>query len=846
MRAVPLAVLAAFAAALLAAPAAAGERFFVGISDDAFKHEPAEAAPRGRDLGVSAARITLNWTREQTQLAEYQVHQLDRAVADAGVRLVLSVYSTWGDTPNDEQARNDYCTFVANVLGRYPAINDVVIWNEPNTSALWRPQYDPETKLSAAPAAYVALLARCWDVLHGVRPGVNVIAPANSPHGNNNPSAVDHQSHSPGNFARRMGIAYRASGRTRRIFDTVDHHPYGTNSSERPWVRHSGQQRNYVGQGDWDKLLRAYWDAFEGTAQPIPGECDAVGCISIWYTETGYHTVVDEDKKVFYTDLDRETAYLPVPDFLGVEEEQPPYPANAPDHWTQLVDGIRLAYCQPFVAGIFNFLLWDERSLERWQTGLMWVDRTPKDSYEGFRRVVREAAARSVRCDTLKGGPADPSPVAPAKPTGTAGDGTVTLEWPNNAEQDAIGYNVYRATTSGGAYAKVNADLVPDPPIGTTATVKYGESGLDPRSTYYYAVTAVDITGHESARSAELAVVPNVAPAAPTALVASGGDRSVALDWAENGEADVTGYSVHRATGGGAFERIASVRTSAYVDRAVVAGTTYRYVVKAEDVALWESEASPEVSATPFDAPPSPPARIVAAAGHGTVSLDWPDGAELDLAGYNVYRSTSASGPYEMRLNATLVQPSAYLDTGLETGRTYRYAVTAVDAAGNESAIADEAHVTPAALVKRYRPAQVAVLRGTAGRSRLAALFANDGRRFAVASVRAGRIQFAGLRARARLAEAPTALTKLELAYDGSVTARGTRVALSAFNWRLRSWVTLDGPRLAPTSDRAFRWSAETPADFVSATGDVEFRVAASGPTAFRMRADLVRFSVEY
>ena len=41
--------------------------------------------------------------------------------------------------------------------------SEVVIWNEVNSPAFWRPQRD-------APAKYTALLARCWDLLHGMRP----------------------------------------------------------------------------------------------------------------------------------------------------------------------------------------------------------------------------------------------------------------------------------------------------------------------------------------------------------------------------------------------------------------------------------------------------------------------------------------------------------------------------------------------------------------------------------------------------------------------------------------------------------------------------------------------------
>jgi len=43
--------------------------------------------------------------------------------------------------------------------------------------------------------------------------------------------------------------------------------------------------------------------------------------------------------------------------------------------------------------------------------------------------------------------------------------------------------------------------------------------------------------------------------------------------------------------------------------------------------------------------PPATPSGLTAAAGAGQVALDWADNAETDLAGYNVYRSTTSGGP---------------------------------------------------------------------------------------------------------------------------------------------------------------------------------------------------------
>lgn len=59
------------------------------------------------------------------------------------------------------------------------------------------------------------------------------------------------------------------------------------------------------------------------------------------------------------------------------------------------------------------------------------------------------------------------------------------------------------------------------------------------------------------------------------------------------------------------------------------------------------------------------------------------------MAGYNVYRSTISGGPY-VTLASGLPAPS-YTHTIVRSGRTYVYAVTAVDLSNRESDYSNEA-----------------------------------------------------------------------------------------------------------------------------------------------------------
>lgn len=91
--------------------------------------------------------------------------------------------------------------------------------------------------------------------------------------------------------------------------------------------------------------------------------------------------------------------------------------------------------------------------------------------------------------------------------------------------------------------------------------------------------------------------------------------------------------------------------------------------------------------------PPAAPTGLYAIGASASVSLDWADNAEPDLAGYNVYRGT-VSGVYS-KVNSSIVTSSSYIDSGLTNGTEYYYVVRAVDNSANESTDSNEAYVIP-------------------------------------------------------------------------------------------------------------------------------------------------------
>lgn len=96
--------------------------------------------------------------------------------------------------------------------------------------------------------------------------------------------------------------------------------------------------------------------------------------------------------------------------------------------------------------------------------------------------------------------------------------------------------------------------------------------------------------------------------------------------------------------------------------------------------------------------PPEPPTGLSAASQDAAITLDWSAVQADDLAGYNVYRSTSAIGDVSNLDPVNGSEPvtgASYTDDTAENGTTYRYVVTAVDEADNESDPSEEVQKTP-------------------------------------------------------------------------------------------------------------------------------------------------------
>jgi len=92
-------------------------------------------------------------------------------------------------------------------------------------------------------------------------------------------------------------------------------------------------------------------------------------------------------------------------------------------------------------------------------------------------------------------------PAAPASVVAAPTTGSVALTWADGREPDLAGYAVFRASTSGGPYTRLNAMLLARPAF----TDRSAPAGLPS----YYVVRAVDSSGNASAPSPEASAQPS-------------------------------------------------------------------------------------------------------------------------------------------------------------------------------------------------------------------------------------------------------------------------------------------------------------------------------------------------
>jgi hypothetical protein len=301
------------------------------------------------DAGLRTIVLSAVW--KQGASAESDLPPLRRAVRAAvaeGIEPQLAVYQLSSSTPLDDASRNAFGEYATALAKALPTVRTVFVGNEPNLNLFWMPQFDASGGDVAA-VAYEELLATTYDALKSADSTLTVVGGNLAPRGGDDPMA-SRQTHSPTAFIKDLGEAYRESGRTKPLMDMFSIHVYGEAPKIPPSLRHPNTTS--IGIGDYDKLVSLLGQAFDGTAQHGSK-------LPIVYGEYGVETSIHGDG---YTG----TEVVPVVD-----------PGTQARYYRQAIE---LTACQKNVRALDFFHVIDEQKLAGLQSGLYYVDGTPKAS----------------------------------------------------------------------------------------------------------------------------------------------------------------------------------------------------------------------------------------------------------------------------------------------------------------------------------------------------------------------------------------------------------------------------------------------------------------------------------
>jgi hypothetical protein len=381
-RLVRLALLVLVAAACLPATALGAPRMWVGFQDDAgvrFRIDRDYILERVKNANATVVTASLEWSRvAPTRPARganpfdpaYRFENLDELVRGAqarGLEVMIRISSTprWAAAGRNRAPRRlaDLTAFSTAVAARYsgrypgfPFVRFYTVWNEPNLSQFLAPQFDRRGR-SVAPANYARIYAAAYAGIKRGNARALVALGETSARGRDRPSRGRVQdSHSPGRF---LELVAKANPRLR--FDAVGHHPYPTDSRQRP-----------------EQVVR--WPNV--SLRSIPRLRTSLrkwfrrSNVRIWITEYGHETTPDP----------RGVSYATQADYLR--------------------RALAMAQRLPYVDMFIWFGLQDDQG-NPWQSGLLAEDGTVKPSYPLFAALAYPLDPRNAVM-VIKGGRPNP------------------------------------------------------------------------------------------------------------------------------------------------------------------------------------------------------------------------------------------------------------------------------------------------------------------------------------------------------------------------------------------------------------------------------------------------------
>ena len=282
---------------------------------------------------------------------------------------------------------------------------------------------------------------------------------------------------------------------------------------------------------------------------------------------------------------------------------------------------------------------------------------------------------------------------APGAPTGltatASGTTAINLSWsaPGSTGGSAItGYKIEVSPNGTSGWTDQVADT-------SSTTTTYAHTGLAPGDTRHYRVSAINTNGSGTPSNVDSATTATTVPGAPTGLTATAsGTTQIDLSWtapASTGGSAITGYKIEVSSNGGSSwtDQVANTNSTAttYAHTGLGGGTTRHYRVSAINTNGAGTASNVDSATTDATAPGAPTGLTATASGTTAINLSWSAPASTGgsaITGYKIEVSPNGISSWTNLVANTNSTTTTYAHTGLASGDTRHYRVSAINANG--------------------------------------------------------------------------------------------------------------------------------------------------------------------
>ncbi len=284
-------------------------------------------------------------------------------------------------------------------------------------------------------------------------------------------------------------------------------------------------------------------------------------------------------------------------------------------------------------------------------------------------------------------------PNAPRRLTARArGTSSIELDWtaPSSAGTAPVtGYQIEVSHTGSGSWRPLEADT-------DSRATEYTHTGLNPGTTRYYRVSAINRAGTGDPSNVANATTEANPPGAPTGLRAVpsglGGTSQLLLSWtrpSSDGGSSITGYRIEMSPNGATGWTVVVATTSStattYLHGGLQSGTTRFYRIAAINAEGRGGYSNVARGATNAGRPGQPRSLRARADGPSGITITWQapfSNGGARITGYSIRAQGPHDGRWIVIRSNTGSTATTFTHTSLQPVTAYRYQVAAINSVG--------------------------------------------------------------------------------------------------------------------------------------------------------------------